>query len=201
MVAALNREDHEQKRVKMMSEQNEMEKIVTPMVEDICDHLCRFSKEVADQEVLEGICAECQMGKYVCLILNTYNSTGQLQTAAEVVRNEFMQKGDWYRAFVNSIYGYLHEADGSIPYDQMAKELADRIVGVEQMELDEGKNMEEKTCETCGNRCNSLCDECKFYDGVECHQQADECRECTRGQNWTPENKDLMDERAGDRFN
>ncbi len=48
--------------------------------------------------------------------------------------------------------------------------------------------MEEKTCKTCGYRCNSLCDECKFYDGVECHQQADECRECSRGQNWIPEN-------------
>ncbi len=24
--------------------------------------------------------------------------------------------------------------------------------------------MEEKTCKTCGYRCNSLCDECKFYD-------------------------------------
>jgi len=47
--------------------------------------------------------------------------------------------------------------------------------------------VEEGTCETCGNRCNSLCDECKFYDGVECHQQADECRECTCGQNWIPE--------------
>ncbi|WP_024346566.1 hypothetical protein [Lacrimispora indolis] len=51
--------------------------------------------------------------------------------------------------------------------------------------------MEEGTCETCGNRCNSLCDECKFYDGVECHQQADECRECTRGQNWIPESYDF----------
>lgn len=46
------------------------------------------------------------------------------------------------------------------------------------------------TCETCENRCNSLCDECKFYDGVECHQQADECRDCTQGQNWTPEIKE-----------
>lgn len=53
--------------------------------------------------------------------------------------------------------------------------------------------MEEKTCETCGNRCNSLCDDCKFYDGVECHQQVDECRECTRGQNWIPENPYLTE--------
>ncbi len=33
-----------------MLEQNEMENIVTPMMEDICDHLCRFPKEVTDQE-------------------------------------------------------------------------------------------------------------------------------------------------------
>ena len=31
-------------------------------------------------------------------------------------------------------------------------------------ELVGGNNMEEKTCKTCGYRCNSLCDECKFYD-------------------------------------
>jgi len=114
-----------------MAEQNEMEKIVTPMMEDICDHLCRFPKEVSDPEALEEICAECQMGKYVCLILNTYNAASQFQTAAEIVRYELMMRSDWYRALVNSIYGYLHEADGSIPYDQMAKELADRIVGIE----------------------------------------------------------------------
>lgn len=175
-----------------MAEQNEMDKVVTPMVEDICDHLCRFPKEASDPEAMEEICAECQMGKYVCLILNTYNAADHLQTAAEVVRNEFMQKGDWYRALVNSIYGYLRDTDGSEPWGQMARDLADRIVGAKPVELDGDKNTEERTCKTCGNRCNSLCDECKFYDGVECHQQADECRECTRGQNWIPENPYLQ---------
>ncbi|WP_312428334.1 hypothetical protein [Lacrimispora sp.] len=115
-----------------MAEQNEMDKVVTPMVEDICDHLCRFPKAASDPEAMEVICAECQMGKYVCLILNTYNAADQLQTAAEVVRNEFMQNGDWYRALVNSIYGYLRDTDGSIPWDRMAIELADRIIGIEQ---------------------------------------------------------------------
>jgi len=118
-----------------MAEQNEMDKIVTPMMEHICDHLCRFPKEVSDPEALEEICAECQMGKYVCLILNTYNAADQLQTAAEVVRNELMMRSDWYRALVNSIYGYLHETDGSLPYDKMAEGLADRIVGIERDEL------------------------------------------------------------------
>lgn len=58
-------------------------------------------------------------------------SDGCLQEVAEVVRAEFMQKGDWYNALAASIYGYLQETDGSIPYDQMALELANRIVGIE----------------------------------------------------------------------
>ena len=118
-----------------MAEQNEMEKIVTPMMEDICDHLCKHPYRVKNEEAMEEICAECQMGKYVCLILNTYNAADQLQTAAEVVRNEFMQKGDWYRALVNSIYGYLRDTDGSEPWGQMARDLADRIVGIKPVEL------------------------------------------------------------------
>lgn len=58
-------------------------------------------------------------------------SDGCIQEAAEVVRAEFMQKGDWYNALVASIYGYLQETDGSIPYDHMAVELAGRIIGIE----------------------------------------------------------------------
>lgn len=56
---------------------------------------------------------------------------GKLREAADIVRNEFLQKGDWYNALVASIYGYLCESDGSVPYDQMAIELADRIIGIE----------------------------------------------------------------------
>ncbi|HBG13182.1 MAG TPA: hypothetical protein DDX68_18650 [Clostridium sp.] len=54
-----------------------------------------------------------------------------LQIAAEIMRNEFLQKGDWYNALVASIYGYLCESDGSVPYDQMAEDLANRIIGIE----------------------------------------------------------------------
>lgn len=61
---------------------------------------------------------------------------GSFQEAADVVRNEFLQKGDWYNALVASIYGYLQETDGSIPYDHMAEELAGRIIGIE-MEQDD----------------------------------------------------------------
>jgi len=117
-----------------MADKNKMEKIVTPMVEDVCDHLCRFPKEVPDQEALEEICVGCQMGKYVCLILNTYNAASQLQTAAEVIRNEFMQKGRWYRALVESIHGYLLSIRGSVTIDQIVEELADRIAVIEPVE-------------------------------------------------------------------
>gem|GEM_PF-4962848 len=58
-------------------------------------------------------------------------NTDSLQDAAEIVRKEFLQKGDWYNALVSSIFGYLQETDGSVPYDQMAVELANRIVGIE----------------------------------------------------------------------
>lgn len=58
-----------------MADQNEMEKIVTPMMEHVCDHLCRFPWEIERKEDLEEVCAECQMGQYVCNILNTYNRT------------------------------------------------------------------------------------------------------------------------------
>lgn len=117
-----------------MVEQNEMEKIVTSMMEHLCDRRCRFPWEIERKEDLEAICAECVMDKHVCNIVNTYNAATQLQAASEIVRNEFIQKGDWYRALVNSIYGYLHDTDGSIPYDRMAEELADRIVGFEAEE-------------------------------------------------------------------
>lgn len=54
-----------------------------------------------------------------------------LQIAAEIMRNEFLHKGDWYNALVASIFGYLQETDGSVPYDQMAVELANKIAGIE----------------------------------------------------------------------
>lgn len=54
-----------------------------------------------------------------------------LRAAATLVQAEFQKKGEWYNALVVCIYGYLQETDGSVPYDQMAEELADRIIGVE----------------------------------------------------------------------
>lgn len=56
-----------------MVEENEMLKIVTPMMEHVCDHLCRFPGEISDQEELDKVCGGCQMGDHICNILNTYN--------------------------------------------------------------------------------------------------------------------------------
>jgi len=56
-----------------MADQNEMDKIVTPMIEHVCDHLCRFPLEIERKEDLEDICAECKMDQYTNLILNTYD--------------------------------------------------------------------------------------------------------------------------------
>lgn len=56
-----------------MAEQNEMLKIVTPMMEHVCDCLCRFPWEIVSKEDLEEVCAGCEMQRYVCDFLNTYN--------------------------------------------------------------------------------------------------------------------------------
>lgn len=114
-----------------MADQNEMEKIVTPMMERLCDHMCRFPWETVRKEDLEEMCAECDLQRYVCEIQSTYNVACQLQVTAEVVRSELLQKGEWYNALAFSILGYLCESDGSVTYVQMARELADRIVGIE----------------------------------------------------------------------
>ena len=60
-----------------MADQNEMLKIVTPMVEHVCDHLCRFPWETERKEDLEEMCANCQMDKYTNDILNTYSLVKQ----------------------------------------------------------------------------------------------------------------------------
>ena len=114
-----------------MAEQNEMLKIVTLMMEHVCDHLCRFPGEISDQEELDKICGGCEMGDHICNILNTYNATCQLPVAAEIVRAELMQKGDWYNALEATIRNYLYNVRTYTTYSQMAAELTTRIVGIE----------------------------------------------------------------------
>ena len=62
-----------------MVDQNEMEKIVAPMMEHVRDHLCRFPKEISDQEEMDRICGGCEMGQYVCDILNQYDKINDFE--------------------------------------------------------------------------------------------------------------------------
>lgn len=54
------------------NEESTMDKITTEMAEHICDHLCRFPREM-EQEELDEHCADCKMGQFICDILNEYN--------------------------------------------------------------------------------------------------------------------------------
>lgn len=49
---------------------SKIDNITTVMMEYICDTLCRYPTTAADQDQLDDICAECEMGKFVCDILN-----------------------------------------------------------------------------------------------------------------------------------
>ena len=114
-----------------MADQNEMDKVLSSMMEYVCDKLCRWPNEIVGEEEMSRICHECKMDQHICNILNAHNAARQLQASAETVRNELMEKGDWYDALVESIYGYLRSTDGSVPWHQMALELADLISGIE----------------------------------------------------------------------
>ena len=62
---------------------------------------------------------------------------GILQQAAEIVQSELLKKGEWYKALVDSIAGYLIEYyEGIIDPEEaanMAIGLADRISGREDI--------------------------------------------------------------------
>lgn len=62
---------------------------------------------------------------------------GTLQQAAEIVQSELLKKGEWYKALVDSIAGYLIEYyEGVIDTDEavnMAIGLAGRISGREDI--------------------------------------------------------------------
>lgn len=59
-----------------------------------------------------------------------------LAVAAEIVQTELMKKGDWYKALIDSIAGYLIEYyEGVIDPEEaadMVVGLANRIVGLEE---------------------------------------------------------------------
>lgn len=57
-----------------MSKETVMDKITTEMAEHICDNICRFPREVEEQDELDEICCECEIGRFICNILNEYNN-------------------------------------------------------------------------------------------------------------------------------
>lgn len=59
-----------------------------------------------------------------------------LQEAARIVRNEFLQHGDWYNALVKSITEYLIETQGNARICDIAEGLAKRLIGDEEDGID-----------------------------------------------------------------
>lgn len=55
-----------------MRKETPMDKITTEMAEHICDNLCRFPREMS-QEELDEHCCECELGRFICSILNEHN--------------------------------------------------------------------------------------------------------------------------------
>ena len=53
--------------------ETKMDRITTEMAEHICDNLCKHLCQNLDQEELEEICADCELGHFICDILNEHN--------------------------------------------------------------------------------------------------------------------------------
>ncbi|WP_312432779.1 hypothetical protein [Lacrimispora sp.] len=64
------------------------------------------------------------------------NDNKLLQIAAEILRIELIQKGDWYTALVESIAQYLRTIPANKGLYSVAEGLADRIIGIEKLEGD-----------------------------------------------------------------
>lgn len=80
-----------------MAEQNEMEKIVTSMMEHVCDRLCRFPWEIGDQEEMSRLCCECELEKYAEKIRNEYNRIngfGKRSTGKKDISGQEVFEGD-----------------------------------------------------------------------------------------------------------
>ena len=76
-----------------MSEQTKMDKIITEMAEHICDHLCRFPREM-EQEELDEHCADCKMEQFICDILNEHNRINDFEKTQCYKLLEKLQKAE-----------------------------------------------------------------------------------------------------------
>lgn len=63
---------------------NEMLRILEPMMHCICDKLCIMPRKGYDQEKLEEVCNDCKVGQYSIDILNAYE---RAQSQAKKVTN------------------------------------------------------------------------------------------------------------------
>lgn len=49
--------------------QKEIDEITTELAEYVCDKLCKFPYELNENELIDR-CAGCEMGNYICRLLN-----------------------------------------------------------------------------------------------------------------------------------
>lgn len=60
-------------------DENAMLSIIEKMIEHVCDHMCQYPKEIPDEEKLQEKCDACEMGDYVCHILNAYDEVNNFE--------------------------------------------------------------------------------------------------------------------------
>lgn len=63
-------------------QKTKMDQIVERMTEYICDSLCKNPEKYSEEE-LQEICAECEMGQFICDIPNEYNRYAQMVKCSE----------------------------------------------------------------------------------------------------------------------
>lgn len=62
-----------------MAEQNEMDKILTPMLEYVCDKLCIYPVKCNEYGGLQYFCGNCELYKYAEKISEQYNLINDFQ--------------------------------------------------------------------------------------------------------------------------
>lgn len=104
-------------------------------------------------KTLSGIDLKIEAGRYPQMVLHSVpvpilksvlnevsvkGSPELLQMAAEVIRTEFLQKGDWYTALVESIAQYLKIVPNGTGIYDVARGLADQIIGIDTGSFESG---------------------------------------------------------------
>lgn len=74
----------------------DIDKLTTEMMEHICDNLCKHPTKAKDQEELDEICSSCQMGQFVCDVLNTYNRLKDFELGGKAYIHQFNKEGVLY---------------------------------------------------------------------------------------------------------